>query len=136
MENNFQPLRIDSEHSKIVQELKDKCTELTELAVGWDGYDAVPVSINRAKLAKKIIQELVKPNVPKPGITPGYNGNIQIEWCENNFELEIEITKHNEVEVLLTDLSTGDIEEISLNLSNNKNFYFLLAELVNKLRES
>ena len=136
VDKNVLPMRIFSDHSNLVTELKDKCTELSKLEPGWDEYDAVPVPIEIADFAKGIIEELVKPHVPKPGIAPGYDGTIQIEWCENNYELEIEIIKPGEVEVLMTDLESGEMEEYFINLSGNENFYIVLSELVNKLSET
>ena len=130
------PLRSEAEHIEMIKGLKEKCIELTKLEKGWDGYNAVPVKIDNANFAMSIIDQLVNPQIYRPSIIPGYNGTVQIEWCENNYELEIEITKSDEVEVLLTDLKTDEMQEECLNLSSNEDFFEILSELVYKLREN
>ena len=125
----FLPLRDSLAHSIMIEEQIHKCIELTELNHGWDGHNAIPVTIEKASFAMAIISQLVEPQIHRPSIIPGYNRTIQIEWCEKNYELEIEITKSNEVKVFLTDLETDEMQEVCLNISKDEKFYEVLSNL-------
>ena len=68
----------------MIIELKAKCIELTKLNFGWDGYNGIAVPLERAKLAIRLIENLVTPFTPQPSIVHGCDGAIQIEWHEKN----------------------------------------------------
>ena len=131
----FPPLRDKSVHTQLIQDLKQKCIEFTKLKFGWDGYDAIPATSETANLAMRIIDRLIKPNVPKPGIVPVCDGAIQIEWHVKNYEFEIEITKPTEVEVLFADSKTDEVYEFRLDLTDEEHVYSVLSNYIYKLQE-
>ncbi len=133
--NEFPPLRNKSVHTQLIQDLKQKCIEFTKLEFGWDGYDAIPATSETANLAMRIIDRLIKPNVPKPGIVPVCDGAIQIEWHVKNYEFEIEITKPSVVEVLFADSKTEEVHEFSLDLTDEEYVYLVLSNYIYKLQE-
>ena len=134
-ENVFPPLRNNSEHSKMLNELKDKCIEFTNLKRGWDGFKASPVSIERANVAINLINQIIKSNIPRPSIVPTYDGSIQLEWHLKNYELEIELTQLTEVEGLLIDRKTDEMHEFCVNLCDKENSNQVLTGYVLKLLE-
>ena len=131
----FPPLRTKFEHKQLVEELKQKCLDFTKLKFGWDGFNAIPATVETVDLALRIIDRLIKPNVPKPSIVPVCDGAIQIEWHVKNYEFEIEITKPTEVEVLFADSKSDEVHEFSLDLANEEYLYMVLSKYIYKLQE-
>ena len=119
----------------MLNELKDKCIEFTNLKRGWDGFIASPVSIEKANVVMQLIDRLIKRNVPRPSIVPTYDGSIQLEWHKKNYQLEIEFTKLTEVEGLLINRKTDEMQEFCVNLSDKVNCYQILTSYVLKLQE-
>ena len=136
-ETEVLPIRNHTSHSQMIVKLKEKCLKFTKLEFGWDGYKGIAVPLERAKLATRLIENLVTPLIPRPDVVPGCNGSIQIEWCENGYELEIELTSRAMIDVLLTELETDKMFELKLNLRDKteSDIYAILSEYVSKLIE-
>ncbi len=136
-ETEVLPIRNHTAHSQMIKNLKEKCIEFTKLEFDWDGYNGIAVPIERAKLMIRLIENLVTPLIPKPDVVPGCDGAIQIEWCENGYELEIELTSRSMIDLLLTELETDKMFELNLNLRDKaeSDIYTILSEYVSKLIE-
>ena len=134
--NEFPTLRNKSVHTQLIQDLKQKCIDFTKLEFGWDGYDGIPATSETANLAMRIIDKLIKPNVPKPGIVPVCDGAIQLEWHVKNYEFEIEIVNPTKVEVLFVDSKFDEVHEFCLSFADKKHFYGTLSEYIDKLQQN
>ena len=131
------PIRNHLTHSQMIEKLKAKCFEFTKLEFGWDGYDGIAVPVERAKFANRIIENLVTPFIPRPDVVPGCDGALQIEWHEKKYELEIELTSHSTIDILLTERKTDKMFELEFDLEDKTepDIYALLSEYVSKLIE-
>ncbi len=87
-----------------------KLSELTKLPFNWDSYGANSVSADKAALAYSLLNTLMRENTPLPVIVPTPSGSVQIEWHENNIDLEIEIISATQFDVSYEDL-TNPTEE-------------------------
>ena len=130
-------IRNHTSHSQLIVKLKEKCLEFTKLEFGWDGYDGIAVPLERAKLATRLIENLVTPLIPRPDVVPGCDGAIQIEWHEMKYDLEIELTSRSMIDVLLTERETDKMFGLNLNLRDKTepDIYAILSEYVSKLIE-
>jgi hypothetical protein len=71
--------------------IRRSITKIGELPRGWDGYDAPKISYSTAIYASQIIQDLWRPGVPAPDISPMSSGGIMAEWIMGDNELTLEI---------------------------------------------
>jgi len=109
-------VRITQPRSRWVAELKDRFDELTALPQGWDGYAGRPVSFNCAQFAANLLERLFVESVPAPQIVPGDDGTLQIEWHQNQFDIEIDVLAPYDVCAVKRDLRTGLVQEIELEI--------------------
>ena len=137
-ETEVLPIRNHSSHSQMIIKLKAKCIEFTKLNFGWDGYNGIAVPLESAKLAIRLIENLVTPFSPQPSIVHGCNGAIQIEWHEKRYSLEIELTNRSTIDVLLIERETRKMLELNLNLGDKteQEIYSTLSRYVSKLIEN
>jgi len=71
--------------------LQSEFERLVRLPVGWDGYRAKPVSFGNASYASQLLDNLCQQHTAVPSIVPGYNGDLQMEWHVEGFDLEIHV---------------------------------------------
>ena len=107
-------VRVTHPRSRWVAELKDRFDELTALPRGWDGYAGRSVSFNCAQFAANLIERLFVENVPAPQLVPGGDGTLQLEWHQNQFDVEIDVLGPYDVLAMRRDLRTGLVEELEL----------------------
>lgn len=69
----------------------DKFKELCDLQLGWDGYNAGPVTFENAYFAMEMLKACCGPDAPIPSIVPGFSGDLQIEWHENGVSIELHV---------------------------------------------
>ena len=58
----------------------NRLEELVRLEFGWDGYRGVPVTLENATFALRMLEAVCGPNAEAPQIVPGASGDLQIEW--------------------------------------------------------
>ena len=65
--------------------LQDRLVEIAAECniVGWDGYDALPVSKETLEAANRFILMLPLTTLPTPDISPEPTGRIAFEWYKN-----------------------------------------------------
>jgi hypothetical protein len=85
-----------------------KLDELVLLEDGWDSYDAKSPSKKAIVGALQLSNDLFRPNTPDPDVFPVPNGNIQIEWSCQGYEIEIEVFSSTKSKVYFEDLNTGE----------------------------
>ena len=104
-------LIISQPESDWYSQLEKRLNDLTGLPVGWDGYMGKPVSFQCANFAAHILVRLCRNNVPAPGLVPGTDGSLQIEWHRNKFDVEIDVLGAKNVIATRLNHETG-MEEI------------------------
>ena len=65
--------------------------ELTGLAPGWDGYDAIPVLPRVARHAHRFLEAISEHTRTIPDVVPLSNGGVQLEWFAGTCEVEVTI---------------------------------------------
>ena len=85
-------LRVDLFQSGWTDSLVDRLSKLTSLQFGWDGYDGQPVSFGTAHFAYSLLQRLYTDGIEQPQLVPGSDGSLQIEWHENDVDIEIDLS--------------------------------------------
>jgi hypothetical protein len=89
--------------NSIGRQLNDTIVELRELVdeyseVGWDGYDALPLTEGAYTEAKRILENLLFFNIPSPEITAEPSGDIALEWYKGNNQIFIlSVSGSNEI---------------------------------------
>ena len=72
--------------------------ELLRLENGWDGYNGIPISLENAIFALRMLEAVCTPETPAPQIIPGADGDLQIEWHTLQGDLELHVQAPNKVE--------------------------------------
>lgn len=121
-------VRIFSHGSSWVKELESRFNELTSLEIGWDGYAGRPVSFTCAVFAANLLERICIENVSVPSLVPGSDGTLQIEWHENQYDIEIDILGAHNVVATRFDLTTE--QEETFNLQSD---FSVLADWVSDL---
>jgi hypothetical protein len=85
------------------KEAINKIFEFMNLQQGWDTYDAEPVSEENICAAIQLLDTIIRDSTPKPDIFPTPSGGVQIEWANQELDLEIEVINQFEVSVLFED---------------------------------
>jgi hypothetical protein len=63
--------------------------ELTKLPANWDGYGAKAVSATAAMSAVRFLSNVAYPKFSAPEIVPVSNGGLQVEWHQDQVDLEL-----------------------------------------------
>jgi len=84
-------VRVPPHQSVWMRVLQDRFDELSSLPQGWDGYYGSPVSFTCASFAANMLERLCQENVSAPSLVPGSDGTLQIEWHENQYDIEIDV---------------------------------------------
>lgn len=122
-------VRVPQNNSSWIIQLNDRFNELTSLPFGWDGYNGIPVSFNCAQFAGNLIERLCcTDGVYPPQLVPGSDGTLQIEWHENQYDIEIDILAPYKVIASRFDIISQEEEEFELEAD-----YSLVAEWIHEL---
>ena len=89
--------------------VETQLNELQSLQIGWDGYGSVPVRGEVAKFAVDILRRNMKSSSPAPSIVPVSGGGLQIEWHQNQMDIELFISKPYECELYAQNLDSGEV---------------------------
>jgi hypothetical protein len=73
------------------EQVESRLAEICKLPVGWDGYQAGPVDFRTAHFALNLLNSVCGPDAPAPGIVPGANGDLQIEWHVADRDIELHV---------------------------------------------
>lgn len=68
-----------------MKKYEKKLEELSKLEKGWNGHDALPISLKSIKKAKELLENIKI--LPVPG------GTIQVRFSIDGIEVEIEISE-------------------------------------------
>lgn len=92
--------------------------ELVRLDLGWDGYKGVPVTLENATFALRMLEAVCGPDAAPPQIVPGPAGDLQIEWHSLHGDIELHVRAPNCVHAW-RQLVDRDENGDTLDLTNN-----------------
>ena len=103
-------------HPKWRRAAVERLEELIRLEHGWDGYRGVPVSLEIALFALRLLETVCQPETPETQIVPLGGGEVQLEWHEQNTHIELFVRDLNDVSAWrsLVGKSTPEDQEIEL----------------------
>jgi hypothetical protein len=81
----------------------------------------MPTRFDIAYFAFELLKRVCRASTPAPSIAPLPSGGLQIEWHQDDIDIELAIQTPNTVDVWIGNLGNG--EETELALTNN--FIFL-----------
>lgn len=93
--------------SEVVKEV----VELTQLSEGWDSYGGQSPSHQVASRTVRFLGTLTQHEIPRPQLTPTSRGGIQLEWHQQEMDLEVEIVSPVRARLWFEDLTTGEMAE-------------------------
>ena len=96
-------------HDTVMARFEHVC----QLRQGWDGYDARPIDFGTANFALRVLHAICTPSTPAPFIVPGVDGDLQIEWHTEAWDIEIHVLAPNVVEAWRAPADRRDAEEES-----------------------
>jgi hypothetical protein len=76
---------------KWLNSLLDDLTSLSRLPANWDSYEARAIDPQAALMTAQFLCSVLREDAILPKLVPTVEGNIQLEWCNESAELEIEI---------------------------------------------
>lgn len=106
--------------------------ELVRLSEGWDGYRGLPVFLENATFALRMLEAICGPDAPPPQIVPGPSGDLQVEWHSRRGDIELHVVSPNKVHAwrhFVGDVEDGQSVELSTDFS-------VVAAWVNEITES
>lgn len=108
------------------EDIKNRLNELSQLPVGWDGYNAGPMRFEVGYFAAEIIRNVCDQTTYPPAIIPGPNGDVQLEWHHNKNIIELHIRNPYDVVAWRTNDELGENgEEIYLTTDFTAVFLWL-----------
>jgi len=107
-------VRVSQNTSNWIIYLQDRFDELTSLPKGWDGYSGKPVLFSTAHFAANLLERLFSPKVQPPQLIPGSDGTLQIEWHQNQLDIEIDVLKPYRINASYFNHITDEEQEIEL----------------------
>ena len=91
------------------QAVASRLVVLSQLGENWDSYGAKPISVRAITSAMQLVSEIMRDDIPVPGIVPTTPGGIQLEWHIVGIDFEVEISPEGNLSVFFED-ATGQIE--------------------------
>jgi hypothetical protein len=88
---------------------------LLDLPDNWDSYGGRPLKLETGMFALKILNEIMDAGTPIPQVVPIAAGGIQLEWHENDLDLELMISAPDDGELWFEDHRTGASDSIALS---------------------
>ena len=89
------------------RDVVDTLCRYLELPGGWDGYDGRPLRYETGMFALRVLNVMLAPSTPSPHVVPVADGGVQLEWHQNQMDIELFIASPYECELTVHDLSTG-----------------------------
>lgn len=113
-----QPARIlmsEPPISEWREAVMERLQELLRLEYGWDGYYGMPVRLENAVFALRMLEAACDADTTAPQIVPGAEGDLQIEWHTLSGDLELHVKGPNDVHAWRL-MARADAEEEELDL--------------------
>lgn len=95
--------------------VKSKLEQLTALPTGWDAMGSPPVRNDIAEFAlNHLLPKILKDQTPAPSLVPISGGGLQIEWHQNNVDIELFVSGRFDTEFYFRDVETEETFETAL----------------------
>jgi hypothetical protein len=91
-------------------EILDTVCRYLRLPQGWDGYSGKPLRHETGMFALEVLNGMLGPSIPNPHIVPVGDGGVQIEWHENQFDIELYIAAPYDCELTVHDVCSGETQ--------------------------
>lgn len=108
-----------------------KICQYLDLPKGWDSYNGQPLKSETGMFVLKILNSVMTPQTPIPQVIPMPDGGVQLEWHENQFDLELYVAAPYECELSFHDHISGVVD--SMPLSDD---FSIFAKQVRRLMET
>ena len=93
-------------------ELAERFLQIAGLEENWNGYGAPPIEPACIEDAVRIVKKGLAMGLPAPGVAPGGDAGIGIEWAAGQWELSIDIVPDGDTTYALDKLlPNGAVEE-------------------------
>jgi hypothetical protein len=89
--SNPYPTTWEIDRSPILFTIRNKINDLLRLPENWNSYGATKIRADVASFCISLMASLVKSDTPLPNVVPLNKGGIQLEWHQNQADLEIAI---------------------------------------------
>jgi hypothetical protein len=94
--------------------------QLAALKKNWDGRGSARVSPDALIFVVTLLAQSMPPDGPAPDMVPLGNGGIQLIWTTPRAELEVEVTRPNDVYVYHHDRVSGLEREVRATTQFNE----------------
>jgi len=101
---------------RIILDFIQKIEEFSKLPVNWDGYNAEKPSDNSLKNVRMFLMENTLSSIPYYFISPGVNGEVMVEFKNEEKTAELYFNPDGTTELFLFE---GDDTLLEGNLRNN-----------------
>lgn len=81
-----------------LKKIEEKVYELLRLPENWNSYGATKIRQDVGFFSIYLMASLTRSDMPVPNVVPMNNGGIQLEWHQNQADLEIAIEEPYKVE--------------------------------------
>ena len=119
--------------------ISTRLKELTSMEVNWDGEGAPPVNEAIAKFAINLLLTIHTPIMKKPpAIVPLFNGDLQIEWRDQNFYIVVHVIEPKRMVAMrsITAEKRREYEKVSTDFALIKRWVVELFEKHNPERKT
>ncbi len=99
--------------------VSQRLNELCALDTNWDGYGAQPVNYTNARFVEYMLVAIYNTEFPTPFIAPGVDGDLQVEWHIDGWEIELHCVSPRKVNT--TFYNPNSKEGIEIELDSNFN---------------
>jgi hypothetical protein len=128
---NQSRLMVFTPHRSWYPKVKERLEQLVRLEVGWDGYQAKPVTFENATFALRLLEAICGNEQAAPQLVPGYDGDLQIEWHTLLGDIELRVRSANNVHAWRSLVSAGEDGETA-ELTND---FALVASWLKQITE-
>lgn len=111
------------------QDIVDTLCRYLALPPGWDGYGGKPLRHDTGMFTLQVLNSTLGPSIPAPHIVPAPDGGVQVEWHQNQMDIELYIAAPYDCELMVHDLRSGEMKVFSLT-SDFRNLNSALRDLV------
>jgi len=88
---------------------------LLGLQPNWDSYNACGLKTLAIETALGILERVMGPSTPPPTVVPTVEGGIQLEWHQNNIDLEVEVNPEGQVLMSRQGGFLPEVSEVDVN---------------------
>ncbi|MGB2754588.1 MAG: hypothetical protein WBD75_01805 [Phycisphaerae bacterium] len=94
----------------------ERMNELLELQPNWDSYGARCLKEQAFETALEILGTVMRPNTSPPTVVPTVEGGIQLEWHQNDIDLEVEVKPEGQVLMFRQGGSQPEVSDVDISL--------------------